>query len=68
MVANFILSNVNYTINISSNPTAGGTTTGSGTYSSGSSRTVTAAPNAGYTFINWTENGNVVSTFGKLYI
>ena len=62
LVANFILSNVNYTINIISNPTAGGTTTGSGTYSSGSSRTVTATPNTGYTFTNWTESGNVVST------
>ena len=28
----------------------------------GSSRTVTATANSGYTFANWTENGNVVSS------
>ena len=51
-----------YTINVSANPTNGGTVTGGGTFSTGSSRTVTATANTGYTFINWTENGNVVST------
>jgi len=51
-----------YTVTLSSNPAAGGTTSGSGTFNSGSSVTVTATPNAGYTFINWTENGNEVST------
>jgi large repetitive protein len=53
---------VNYTITTSSNPSAGGTTTGSGTFSSGSSRTVSATANSGYTFTNWTENSSVVST------
>ncbi|MEO6521387.1 MAG: ice-binding family protein [Mucilaginibacter sp.] len=47
---------------LSSNPIAGGSTTGSGSYTSGSSVTVTATANVGYTFANWTENGNVVST------
>ena len=51
-----------YTINVSANPTAGGTVTGGGTFSANSNRTVTATPNTGYTFTNWTENGNVVST------
>ncbi len=51
-----------YTVTLSSNPAAGGTTTGGGTFNSCSSVTVTATPNTGYTFTNWTENGNIVST------
>ncbi len=51
-----------FTVGTTSNPTAGGTTTGSGSYISGSQATVTATPNTGYSFINWTENSNVVST------
>ncbi len=51
-----------YTINVSANPNIGGSVTGGGTYNQGQSCTVTASPNAGYTFANWTENGNVVST------
>ncbi|MFA5773013.1 MAG: ice-binding family protein, partial [Thermoplasmata archaeon] len=51
-----------YTVTLSSNPSAGGTTSGGGTFNSGSSVTVTATPNAGYTFTNWTENGIEVST------
>ncbi len=62
LVANFTANPVNYTITLSSNPTAGGTTSGAGTYTSGSSRTVTATANSGYTFTNWTENGTVVSS------
>ena len=51
-----------YTVTVSSNPLAGGTTSGSGSFNSGSSVTVTAAANAGYTFTNWTESGTAVST------
>ena len=36
--------------------------TGGGAFASGNSDTVTATPNSGYTFANWTENGTVVST------
>ena len=61
LVANFS-SSPNYTISISSSPAAGGATIGSGTFSGGSSRTVTAIPNCGYNFVNWTENNSVVST------
>ncbi|MDR3339363.1 MAG: InlB B-repeat-containing protein [Candidatus Symbiothrix sp.] len=49
-----------YTITTSSNPTAGGSTSGGGTYASGTSHTVTATANSSYTFSNWTENGNPV--------
>jgi hypothetical protein len=44
------------------NPTEGGTASGSGLYAYGQSCTVNATPNRGYDFINWTENGNVIST------
>jgi uncharacterized repeat protein (TIGR02543 family) len=53
---------VPYTVTLSSNPPAGGTTSGGGTFNSCSSVTVTATPNTGYTFTNWTENGTAVST------
>ena len=51
-----------YTINVSANPTNGGTVGGGGTYNQGASCTVTASANTGFTFTNWTENGSVVST------
>ena len=60
LVANF--TQQNYTITVSANPGNGGTATGGGTYQQGQSCTVQATPNTGYTFTNWTENGNVVST------
>lgn len=52
----------NYAVSASSAPLNGGTTTGAGSYASGSTVTVTAAPNTGYVFSNWTENGTIVST------
>ncbi len=51
-----------YTITVAANPSNGGTVTGGGTYNNGQSCTVTATPNTGYTFVNWTENGTQVST------
>jgi len=54
-------SNYKYDIVTSSSPSAGGTTSGGGTYAYGS-RTITATANTGYIFSNWTENGSVVST------
>lgn len=50
-----------FSISTSVAPGAGGTTSGDGNYASGSSVTVTAASNVGYTFVNWTENGAQVS-------
>ncbi len=44
------------------NPANSGTVTGAGTYEIGTTCTLTATANDGYTFINWTENGIVVST------
>ena len=51
----------NYTITVSANPSNGGAVTGGGIYQQGQSCTVTATANEGYTFTNWTENGNIVS-------
>ncbi|KUO59120.1 hypothetical protein APF79_10890 [bacterium BRH_c32] len=62
LIANFMVASAQYSITLSSNPLVGGTTSGGGAFNSGSSVTVTAAPNAGYTFSNWTENGIIVST------
>ncbi|MBR5725822.1 MAG: dockerin type I repeat-containing protein, partial [Muribaculaceae bacterium] len=59
-VANFELNS--YTITATANPTEGGTVTGAGTYNHGATATLTATANTGYTFINWTEDGTVVST------
>jgi len=60
LVANFSLSQ--FVITTSSNPTSGGSTSGGGTYPNGTSITVSANSNIGWNFLNWTENGNVVST------
>jgi uncharacterized protein (TIGR02145 family)/uncharacterized repeat protein (TIGR02543 family) len=59
LVANFARL---FTVTVSSNPTDGGTLSGGGDYLSGTNCTLTATVNSGYTFVNWTENGSVVST------
>ncbi|MGE0078708.1 MAG: BACON domain-containing carbohydrate-binding protein [Bacteroidales bacterium] len=53
---------VSYTISVAVNPENYGTITGGGTYSQGASVSLTAIPNDGYAFVNWTENGTEVST------
>ena len=50
-----------FNITVSANPAQAATVTGSGEYSYGTTCTVTATPNTGYTFTGWTENGEVVS-------
>ncbi|NPV90806.1 MAG: hypothetical protein HPY50_08545 [Firmicutes bacterium] len=47
---------------VSASPAEGGSVSGGGTYQSGQSVTVTAAPQSGYSFVNWTEGESVVST------
>jgi hypothetical protein len=49
-------------ITVSANPTNGGTVSGAGTYDPGTTATLTATANEGYTFSNWTRNGVVMST------
>lgn len=62
LVANFkVVPASQFAVVLNSAPAAGGTTNGSGTYNAGTQVTVTALPNPGYTFVNWTDNGNAVS-------
>ena len=61
-VLNFEGGATTYAIMATANPAEGGTVTGSGTYTEGSSCTLVATANEGYTFVNWTKNGQEVST------
>lgn len=51
-----------YSITATANPSDGGAVSGGGTYEHGSNCTLTATANSGYVFVNWTKNGNVVSS------
>lgn len=61
-VAHFQQNTTNYTITATASPSNAGTITGAGSYASGSTCTLRATPNNGYTFVNWLENGTSVST------
>ncbi|MBI4558414.1 MAG: hypothetical protein HY706_12605 [Candidatus Hydrogenedentes bacterium] len=50
-----------YSVATTASPAAGGTTSGDGTYDSGTEVTVVATANPGYVFENWTGNGVPVS-------
>ena len=58
--AHFVINS--YSITATANPTEGGTVSGAHAYTHGSTATLTATAAEGYTFVNWTENGAVVST------
>lgn len=51
-----------YEVAATANPSEGGTITGTGMYDEGSVVSLTATPAEGYTFVNWTENDEEVST------
>ena len=57
-----VASNDPVEITASANPANAGTVTGAGTYDPGTTATLTATANEGYTFTNWTRNGVVMST------
>ena len=59
LVSNFSLQE--YEITLMTASENGGTVSGGGTYKYGQICTITATANAGYIFVNWTENGNKVS-------
>jgi formylglycine-generating enzyme required for sulfatase activity len=61
LVANFTTQD-NTLISASVDPENSGTVTGAGGYSYSQECTLTATANTGYTFLRWTENGNLVST------
>lgn len=50
-----------YSIDVLASPTDGGTVTGGGDFEEGRTCTVSAIPATGYTFTNWTENGDEVA-------
>lgn len=60
LIANFTANS--YTVSASVEPTNSGTISGTGSYNYGTTASLTATANTGYTFTNWTENGTVVST------
>jgi formylglycine-generating enzyme required for sulfatase activity len=64
LVANF--APIYYTIALSAVPVAGGTVSGAGVFASGTTNTVRASANAGYSFADWTLNGSPVS-FSNVY-
>jgi len=51
-----------YTVTVIANPPEGGQVSGGGTYDRGETATVSAQSNAGYEFVNWTEDGVEVSS------
>jgi hypothetical protein len=61
-IATLIVIPKNYVLTVRASPAADGTVIGGGTFAEGSSRTVTATPDSGHTFVHWTETGRVVST------
>ena len=54
--------NASFVIDATANPAEGGVISGGGSYFEGTECTLTATANEGYTFANWTENDEVVST------
>jgi len=63
LTANFEFGRQGYEITVLANPPEGGTVTGGGSFPScGGEATVTAIPNDCYEFVNWTEDGVVLST------
>ena len=51
-----------HNVQVTANNNALGTVTGSGEYKEGTTATLTATPNAGFRFVNWTKGGVEVST------
>ena len=49
-------------ITVTASPTEGGEVTGEGAYTYGETVILTATPNTGYNFVNWTIDGSVVGT------
>ena len=54
-------------ITVSTTPEDGGSVTGGGSYEGGAVCTLLAIPNEGYSFLNWTENGVVVSNDAEYF-
>jgi len=58
-----VATSITHTLTVQSSDPDGGSVTGDGTYEDGQEVVVTASPNKGYSFVNWTDSaGNEVST------
>lgn len=53
---------VSFSVAVTLNPAIAGSVTGMGNYNDGSAVSLIATANPGYAFVNWTENGTVVSS------
>lgn len=49
-----------YTLTVVANPESAGTVSGGGSYKSGETINLTATPNSGYIFLNWTNNDELL--------
>ena len=56
-----------YTVTANVNNTAMGTVSGAGTYDENSTVTLTATPNSGYHFVNWTDDGGSILSTSNPY-
>ncbi len=57
-----VFTSIHYTITVYANPLEGGVVIGGGAFAYGEQCSIQAIPNAGYSFINWTENDEQVSS------
>ena len=62
LFAIFKSNSVEISVILIANPSEGGTLTGGGEYITNDLVAITATPNTGYSFVNWTENGVEIST------
>ncbi len=58
----FNILKIYFAVSASVNPSNSGTISGAGNYDYGQTANLTATPQTGYNFVNWTENGTQVST------
>lgn len=62
LTANFESTIPQFSLILLANPENGGTLSGAGEYAEGEEITVSAAENEGFSFVNWTQDGTVIST------
>jgi len=69
LVANFVAENVElFEVQITIEPSAGGNVSGAGTYEENEPATLTATANEGFEFVNWSVNGDFLSSENPLII
>lgn len=61
-IATLTINPKQFKLAVIASPRKGGTVSGGGTFPDGSTQTVTATANSGFTFIHWTNKGKVAST------